>query len=95
MVEEIWAVHAVRPHEISATELICSTKDRAEQYAATVSIDPGVLAGAVTYFLVDTPGRRTAVALYIKGKRQEMPHCSDDRRISANGHGTLSVHSPR
>jgi hypothetical protein len=57
----VYAVHAVRPEEICATALLTSSLAAAEQYAATLSCDPGVLAGAVTRFTVDSPrqGLRT------------------------------------
>ena len=44
----MYAVHAVRPHEITATELLCSSLDGARDYAAVLSTDPGVLAAVVT-----------------------------------------------
>jgi hypothetical protein len=83
----VYAVHAVRPAEISATVLVTSAQAAAEQYAATLSRDPGVLAGAVTRFTLDAPGRRTAIALYVGGERQHAPYVSDDRQVLANGHG--------
>ncbi|GAA5154284.1 hypothetical protein GCM10023321_25840 [Pseudonocardia eucalypti] len=90
----VYAVHAVRPQEISAITLISFNLKKAEEYAATLSTDPGVLAGAVTRLVVDALGHRTAVALYVAGVRQEVPWISNDRRIAANGHGQASKYSP-
>lgn len=88
----VYAVHAVRPDEICATEVIWHARTAAEGYARELSTDPGVLAGAVTRFVLDTPGDRTAVALFVSGQPQAVPHLSNDRRIGANGwikHPTL------
>lgn len=81
----LYAVHAVRPDEICCTEVIWSAKDKAETYAKDLSVDPGVLAGAVTRYMLNSPGERTPVALFVRGQRQEVPHLSDDWRIAANG----------
>lgn len=90
----VYAVHTVHAEEIAATALVTFDLDTAEKYAAAVSDDPGVLAGAVTRFVVDGIGVRTAVALYVRGQRQDAPYVSDDRRVLANGHGSASVYSP-
>jgi hypothetical protein len=69
----IYPVHAVRPEEITATALVSASLPVAEAYAAELSTDPGVLAGAVTRFVIDSPGERTAVALFVGGTRQDAP----------------------
>jgi len=84
---QVLAVHAVRPEEISATEVIFQFLTMAEAYADALSTDPGVLAGGVTRFSVDEPGTRSAVALYVQGERQRLPFVSNDRSTFANGHG--------
>ncbi|WP_156935401.1 hypothetical protein [Pseudonocardia spinosispora] len=81
----VYAVHAVRAEEISTTALVTSSLPPAERYAEVLSSDPGVLAAGVTRFELDVTGRRTAVALYVAGARQQAPYVSDDRRIYANG----------
>jgi len=81
----IYAVHAVRPEEMSTTTLVTSSPKPAEQYAATLSQDPGVLAAGVTRFELDVTGLRTAVARYVTGTRQHTPYVSDDRQVYANG----------
>jgi hypothetical protein len=91
----VYGVHAVRAGEICATRYVSRDIRAAERYAAELSRDPGVLAAAVTAHAMDTEGRNTATALYVAGVRQEMPHCSDDRGITANGHGWVSTHRPR
>jgi hypothetical protein len=86
VLNELYAVHVVRAGEIPATMLISGRQETAERHAQVLSTDPGVLAGAVTQFVLDVPGRRTAVALYVAGERQQAPYVSDNRRIYANGH---------
>ena len=90
--EAVYAVHAVRPDEICATEVIFTGQDNAETYAQDLSTDPGVLAGAVTEYVLNSPGERHPVSLFVQGQRQAVPHLSDDRQIAANGwitHRTL------
>lgn len=82
---QVYGVHAIRADEISATAMLCSTLKKAETYAAQLSSDPGVLAAAVTRFVVDEQGRRTAMSLFVGGKRQEVPWISNDRQVLANG----------
>lgn len=82
---QIYGVHAIRPEEISATAMLCSTLKKAETYAAELSTDPGVIAAAVTRFVVDEHGRRTAISLFVRGKKQQVGHISDDRKVLANG----------
>lgn len=94
----VYAVHAVRAEEICATEVIWTSQDKAEVHAAAVSTDPDVLAGAVTEYVLNTPGDRHPVALFVKGERQEVPHISDNRKIAANGylkHKTLRMRDSR
>ncbi|WP_156994249.1 hypothetical protein [Pseudonocardia acaciae] len=89
----VYAVHTVRPREIRATEVIWTAAGDAESYAQALSTDPGVIAGAVTRFVLNSPGERKPVALFVHGMRQQVPHLSDDRRIAANGWTTHT--SPR
>ena len=85
MAEVVYAVHAIRPDEICATDVIWTVKAKADAYARELSTDPGVLAGAVTRFVLNSPGERSPLALYVKGELQEVPHLSNDRQIAANG----------
>lgn len=84
---DVYAVHVVRAHEIAATQLVCRGLGAAEEHARVLSADPGVLGSAVTRFVLDEAGRRTAVALYVAGERQAVPYVSDDRQVYANGRG--------
>lgn len=77
----IYGVHRVEPDEISATCLSTDSLQRAERYAASMSGDPGVLAGAVTEYRLNELGIRHPVALFVDGVRQRLPHASDDNRI--------------
>lgn len=85
VVGRVYGVHAIKPHEVSATAMLCSTVAKAEKYAKDLSTDPGVLAAAVTRYVIDEQGHRTAVALYVNGRKQEVGYISDDRRVWANG----------
>jgi hypothetical protein len=84
----VYAVHAVKPAEICATEVIFTGQDKADHWAAQVSTDPEVLAGAVTRYVLNSPGERTPVSLFVKGQRQAVAHLSDDRAVAANGYLT-------
>lgn len=86
MAKPVYAVHAVKPAEICATEVIFTSPTEADKYAKSVSTDPDVLAGAVTRFLLDSPGERHPESLYVKGERQAVAHLSDDREVAANGY---------
>lgn len=81
----VYGVHSATAAEVCATAALWSTLSRAEAHAKDLSTDPGVLGAAVTRFVINEPGHRTAVALYVNGKRQEAPYVSDDRRLWANG----------
>lgn len=84
---EVYAVHVVRAHEVTATQLVCRRLCSAEEHARVLSVDPGVLASAVTRFTLDEAGRRTAVALFVAGERQALAYVSDNRAVCANGRG--------
>jgi hypothetical protein len=86
----VYAVHAVRSQEITATELICRTQSEAESYAASLSTNPAVIAAAVSRFRLDQLGTRSPVALFVAGERQDVPYVSNDRRVFANAHGPAS-----
>ncbi len=81
----VYGVHAVRPREICATQFVTVHSLTAEKYAEVMSQDPGVLAAAVTRYVMDAEGQHRAETLYVDGVRQHVPHVSNDRRIHANG----------
>lgn len=91
----LYGVHAVRARDICATQFVTGRVAAAEKYAKVMSTDPGVLAAAVTRYVMETEGQHRAEALYVNGERQEMPYISNDRRVLANGHGSASVYAPR
>lgn len=47
----VFAVHAVRPDEICACEVVWTQKDKADSYARDLSTDPGVFYLVFTAFL--------------------------------------------
>lgn len=91
----VYGVHAVRPREICATQYVTANLNDAETYAQDMSNDEEVLAAAVTSYAVGQLGLNKSVSLFVKGKRQQVPYISDDRRVYANGHGTASAYSCR
>ena len=84
MSRDVYAVHAVKPQEVCATDVIFTSPTVADEYARDVSTDPGVLAGAVTRYVLDSPGERHPESLFVKGERQQVAHLSDDREVAAN-----------
>lgn len=82
----VYAVHAVKPEEICATEVVFTSAEKADEWAIAVSTDPEVLAGAVTRYTLDAPGERHPESLFVKGERQAVAHLSDDREVAANGY---------
>ena len=46
---------------------------------------PGVLAASVVRFTLDELGTRTGVAMFVHGRRQQVPYVSDWRVLYANG----------
>ena len=83
MTTTVFAVHTVRADEIRPTKFICTRLEAAEQYAKDMSTDPGVLGAAVSSFVLDQPGTRRGVALYVDGVRQAAPYVSNDRQINS------------
>jgi hypothetical protein len=81
----VYGVHAVKPREVCATQFVTAHVAVAERYAETVSQYPGVLAAAVTRYVMEAQGQHRAEALYVQGVRQEVPYVSDDRRVTTSG----------
>ena len=88
----VFGVHAVRPREICATQYVTTSEDAAEDFAAELSTQPGVLAAGVTRYVLGAFGQHSSTALYVKGIKQRVPYVSDDRRINAYGHGPGSTY---
>jgi hypothetical protein len=81
----VFAIHVVLVDEVRATQAIFTDEGQALGYAAQVSNDDEVLAAAVTRFVVGELGSRRNVGMFVRGRRQEAPHISDDRRIHGGG----------
>jgi hypothetical protein len=88
----VFGVHFLRSHEISATRIIWRILPAAESWAVSVSNNPDLLAAGATRYMLNTPGHRAPIALFVRGERQAVPYISDDQRIFANGHGRASLH---
>jgi hypothetical protein len=79
----VYAVHSVRADEVRPTKFICTELDAAERYAVDMSTDLNVLAAAVTSFVLNEPGTRRSVSLFVDGVKQSVPYISDDREINS------------
>jgi hypothetical protein len=84
-VADIYAVHTVMSDEVRPTQALYSDEAAALSYAEACSRDEGVLASSVVRFVVDEPGNRRGVAMFVKGQRQAVPHLSDCREIHGGG----------
>jgi hypothetical protein len=75
----VWTVHATFAAEVRPTEAVFSTWLDACEHAEAMSRNSGVLAASVVQFTVDELGTRTGVAMFVHGRRQEVPYVSDCR----------------
>ncbi|MFC4946947.1 hypothetical protein [Pseudonocardia sp. GCM10023141] len=66
----IFAVHATRPDDAGAVEIVFGAEREACAYAADRSCDQRVLAASVTRFAVGELGSRHPVAWYVDGVAQ-------------------------
>lgn len=69
--ERVYAVHATRPDDLGAVEIVFRDEGDARIYACDRSRDLRVLAVSVTEFVVGQLGRRHPVAWYRDGELQE------------------------
>jgi hypothetical protein len=81
----VWTVHATLAAEVRPTEAVFSNWPAALDHATALSRDPGVLAASVVRFTLDELGTRTGVAMFVHGRRQQVPYVSDCRALYANG----------
>lgn len=81
----VYGVHAVKPREVCATQFLTAHLSVAEHHAEAVSRYPGVLAAAVTRYVMEAEGQHRAEALYVQGERQQVPYVSDDRLVTTSG----------
>jgi len=78
----IWGVHlarrdATRQLIVGPTVMVCSNEPLAQQEAFERSKDAQVLAASVTRYILDRTGDHKRVSLYVEGKRQLRPYCTD------------------
>jgi hypothetical protein len=66
----VFAVHATKPDDVGAVEVVWRSERLARQYAAERSTDFRVLATAVTCYRLDMLGTRRSIAWYVKGVEQ-------------------------
>ncbi len=81
----VWTVHATLPAEVRPTDTVFSNWPAALEHAKAMSRDSGVLAASVVRFTVDELGTRTGMAMFVHGRRQQVPYVSDCRSLYANG----------
>lgn len=87
MTRTVYGAHAVTPGEIRQTRVIYSSLSDAETYAKQMSRDDGVLGAVVTSYVLNEPGQRSPVALFVEGVKQAVGYVSDDRTIFAHAPG--------
>ena len=81
--QTVFTVHATLANEVRPTEAVFSGSQAACEHATASSTDPGVLAASVVRFTVDELGTRRGVAMFVHGRRQQVPYVSDCRSIYA------------
>ena len=86
----IWGVHVTgRGPDGDATagpiESLHSNEPAAKSCAKERSRDSEVWAAAVTSYVVDQPGTRRRVGLYVGGVSQKRPYCADSNHQWARG----------
>ncbi len=90
----VWTVHVTMPDEVRPTEAAFSDEQAANAWAQQLSTEPGVLAASVIRFVLDEPGNRRNVSMFVRGGRQAVPHISDCRRIHGGGRPHTGTRSP-
>jgi hypothetical protein len=70
VIDVVFTVHATRPDEVGAVEIIYSSEQEARAFAESRSRDLRVQSASVTRFLVGQFGTRHPVALYVDGTEQ-------------------------
>jgi hypothetical protein len=77
-----WAVHVTSRSlsgdvSVGPIECLHSSEPYAREDACARSRDEEVVAASVTSYIVDRRGTRRRVALYVDGKLQKLPYCTD------------------
>ena len=70
MSETVYSVHATKPDDVGAVEVIFRSELEAREYARSRSQDDRVLSASVTSFHVGRLGTRSAVAWFVDGAEQ-------------------------
>jgi hypothetical protein len=68
--DEVYSVHATRPDDTGAVEIVFRTEREAIAYAKDRSTDWRVLAASVTRFTIGELGTRHPVAWFVDGEQQ-------------------------
>ena len=70
MADTVYSVHATRPDDVGAVEVIFGSEAEAREYARSRSLDDRVLSTSVTSFRVGRLGTRQSVAWFVEGNEQ-------------------------
>ncbi|MBW0101399.1 hypothetical protein [Pseudonocardia sp. KRD291] len=66
----VFSVHASKPDDIGAIEVVFDNQGAAEEFAADRSKDPGVLSASVTRYLMGELGTRRPISWFVDGVEQ-------------------------
>ena len=81
----MYSVHATRPNDVGAVEIVFTTEREARAYAADRSTDWCVLATSVTRFRIGELGTRRSVAWYVDGVEQSVREVRPGRLYPTGG----------
>ncbi|GAA4974722.1 hypothetical protein WHI96_27515 [Pseudonocardia tropica] len=89
----VFSVHASKPDDIGAIEVVFDNERAAEEFAAGRSKDPGVLSASVTRYFVGELGTRRPISWFVDGVEQprrfdRQPYPTDGRDDQPTGPDT-------
>jgi len=83
--DPVYSVHATRPNDVGAVEIVFTTEGEARAYAADRSTDWCVLATSVTRFTIGELGTRQSVTWYVDGVEQPSREARPGRLYPTGG----------
>ncbi|RZT85545.1 hypothetical protein EV383_2418 [Pseudonocardia sediminis] len=88
----VFSVHASKPDDIGAIEVVFDNQRAAEEFAANRSTDPGVLSASVTRYFVGELGTRRPISWFVDGVEQ--PRRFDRQPYPTDGGSCPSTEVP-
>ncbi len=85
--DEVYSVHATRPDDPGAVEIVFRTEHEAIAYAKDRSTDWRVLAASITRFAIGELGTRHPVAWFVDGEPQPPRAARPGGRFCPHGGG--------